>query len=331
MNRMFRVRIGVILLASSMTYGVADGRADNPPYKQAGRLPSVIDSEGLVNFVFDPAARRLYAQSRAGVYWTDVRESEPQFKGPILPKTTGSIEIAPDLGRLYFSRDQERFGYLDLRTNERPKILAGKEWRGGRLVYEPSRKELYSPTRFRGEVMAVYDAETGARTAEITLPGFHVTAMEAVPGKVFFSLENKPGLYAIDAATHRVAPWPINGKLVTPAFLEGDPTGEYLFGQYDRHVVAIDIRTATVVADLATAGSASVAFDPENRLLVVSAADIPDHPRVLLRTYSVSAIGFKQVAELKNPDDGGHVYSMHGGFLQEGHRSLFLWLAAPAR
>jgi len=155
--------------------------------------------------------------------------------------------------------------------------------------------------------------------------------MEAVPGKVFFSVENQSGLYVIDSATHTVAPWPINGKLVTPAFLEADPAGQYLFGQYDRHVVAIDIRTATVVANLTTAGFASLAFDPENRLLVVAARENPDHPRVTLKTYSVSPNGFTHVADLKNPaENEAGVYSMHGGFLQRGHRSLILWLAAPA-
>ena len=328
MTRVLLLRVGVVLIASTVAYG----RANNPPYTQAGRMPSVIDSESLVNFVFDPVGRRLYAQSLAGVYWMDVREGEPQFRGPILPKRTGSIEIAPDLGRLYFSKDGERFGYLNLRTHEPPKILARQQWQGGRLVYEPTRKEIYTPTRFRGEAIAVYDAETGERTAEIKLPGYRVTALEAVPGKVFFSVENKSGLYVIDATTHTVAPWPINGKLVTPALLEADPAGQYLFGQYDRHVVAIDVRSATVVARLTTAGNASFAFDPESRLLVVSASEIPEHPRVVLKTYSVSTSGFTQVANLKNPaENGGQVYSMHGGFLQRSHDSLLLWLAAPAQ
>jgi DNA-binding beta-propeller fold protein YncE len=219
-----------------------------------------------------------------------------------------------------------------LRTNEPPTILVGKEWQGGRLAYEPTRKEIYTPTRFRGEAIAVYDADTGKRTADLKLPGYRVTALEAVPGKVFFSVENRSGLYVIDAATHTVAPWPINGKLVTPAFIEADPAGQYLFGQYERHVVAIDIRTATVVADLTTTGVASIAFDPETRLLVVAAGEIPDHPRVVLKTYSVSANGFTLVANLKNTlENEGSVYSMHGGFLQRGHHSLFLWLAAPTR
>jgi hypothetical protein len=328
MTRVLLLRVGVVLLASTVAYG----RADNPPYTQAGRVPSVIDSESLVNFVFDPGGRRLYAQSLEGVYWMDVREKEPQFKGPILPKRTGSIEIAPDLGRLYFSKDGEKFGYLNLRTNEPPKILAGQGWQGGRLVYEPTRKEIYTPTRFRGEAIAVYDAETGERAADIKLPGWRVTALEAAPGKVFVSVENKSGLYVIDAATHTVAPWPINGQLVTPALLEADPAGQYLFGQYDRHVVAIDIRSATVVGRLTTAGHASFAFDPESRLLVMASREIPDHPRVVLKTYSVSPNGFTHVADLKNPtEDEAGVYSMHGGFLQRGHRSLFVWLAAPAR
>jgi hypothetical protein len=322
------LRVAAVLIASSMAHGVAQGRADNAPYAQVGRLPSVVDSESLVNFVFDPVGRRLYAQSLGGVYWVDVRAREPHLNGPILPSRSGAIEIAPDLGRLYFSIDEEKFGYLNLLTSAPPKTLVGREWRGGRLVYEPTRKEIYTPTRFRGETMAIYDADTGERAAEVRLPGYRVTALEAVPGKVFFSVENKSGLYVIDAATHSVAPWPINGQLVTPAQLEADPAGQYLIGQYERHVVAIDIPSATVVARLTTAGPASFAFDPASRMLVVAAREHPDHPRVRLRTYSLTANGFTQVAELKNPsEDQAGLYSMHGGFLQRGHRSLFLWLA----
>ena len=65
---------------------------------------------------------------------------------------------------------------------------------------------------------------------------------------------------------------------------------------------------------------------------IVSASEIPEHPRVVLKTYSVSTSGFTQVANLKNPaENGGQVYSMHGGFLQRSHDSLLLWLAAPAQ
>src|SRR5688572_24890158 len=126
MTRALWLRIGVVLLAST----AALGQVDNPSYTQVGRLPRVVASESLVNFLFDPVGRRLYAQSRGGVYWVDVREREPRLNGPILPRSTGAIEIAPDLGRLYFA-DKDEFGYLNLRSNEPPKTLVRQEWQGG--------------------------------------------------------------------------------------------------------------------------------------------------------------------------------------------------------
>jgi len=184
----------------------------------------------------------------------------------------------------------------------------------------------------RGDEIAVYDGDTGERAPNVRLPGYRVTALEAVPGKVFFSIESKSGLYVIDAATHTVAPWPVNGKLVTPASLEANPAGQYLFAQFDRYVVAIDIRSATVVARLTTAGLASFAFDPESRQLVVAARLHPDHPKILLRTYAITANGFTQLAELKNPsEDEAGLHSMHGGFLQRSRDSLLFWSAAPPR
>jgi DNA-binding beta-propeller fold protein YncE len=324
MTRNLPLRVSLVFLVTSVAYGhVAD-----LPYSQVSRLPRVVDSGAFVQFAFDPVGRRLYAHSREGVYAIDVQAREPEATGPILPRTIASIEMAPDLGRLYFAREREQFGYLNLRTNQKT-ILAGPEWQGGWLVYEQTRRELYTPTRFRGETISVYDGDTGKRTAEIKLPGFQVTALESVPGKVFFSVANKAELYSIDAATHTVTPWRVNGQKITlPARLHGDPAGQYLFLGYDRHVLAVDPQSGNAIARLLTGGSPSFAFDPEKRLLVVSALEHPDHPRVRLHTYSIGPSGFTLVGELPNrQNEGWGLVSMYGGFLQQGYDSLLFWLA----
>jgi hypothetical protein len=318
---------GVLLVASAAVYGV-----QNPPYTLVSQFPSIVDDEGLANFAFDPVARRLYAQSREGVYWVDTRDAKPTLQGPILPKQTISIEVVPDIGRLYFS-SLIGYGYLNLRSNDPPKTVVGQEWRGGRIVYEPTRKEMYTVAhQRRGAPISVHAAETGEHLQDIQIPGWSVSSLEAVPGKVFFSVQDKPGLYVIDATTHVVTPWPVTGKLVTPASLEGDPSGQYLFAHYGYDVVAIDIRTSTVVGRLKSAGDTTFAFDPESRLIIVAARDFPDHPRMRLRAYSVGANGFTPVAELKNlSEDETDVRSMAGGFLQRGRHAFYLWTAAPTR
>jgi len=324
MTRVLLLRLGVVLLA----VGVVHGRSEDLPYAQVARVPSVVDGQALQAFAFDPVAERLYAGSVLGVFWIDLRDSVPRIKGPLIRKRIGTIEVAPEAGRLFYTTIDE-FGYVNLRTTEPPQRLGGRQWRTARLAYEPTRREMYIATHDSGIV--VYDTETGERGPAIELPGWHATSLEAVPGKVFFSLADKSGLYVIDAATHQVAPWPVTGPLVTPAYLDADPTGRYLFATYDRFVVAIDVATATVVDRLATATGARIAFDPERRLLVVSEFDRPDHPRINLKAYAVGADGLKQVAELANPPDGQlGLESFRGGFLQEGYRSLLVWRAAPA-
>jgi hypothetical protein len=324
----FILRAGILLLATTAAYG----RADDPPYIQAGRVAKAVGTGVMNEFVFDPVGRRLYGRNGEGVYWVDPRAAGSRFNGPILLRRTGAIEIAPDLGRLYFSKDRDHFGYVNLRTNAPPTTLVGKEWRGGWMVYEPVRKEIYTPTRALGDTMAVYEADTGTLTREITLPGSRVTRLEAVPGKVFFTVEGKFGLHVIDATTHAVRPWPVNGTMVEPGRLEVDPSGRHMITQYERHVVAIDIPSARVIGQLLIPGLDDFAFDPERRLVVLAVHDPPDHPKVRLRTYALNANGFSEVAELKNPEEASAgLTSMNGGFMQAGRHSLFIWSTAPPR
>ena len=323
MSRVLWLRLGAVLLAS----GLLSGRSDTAPYTQTARVPAIVDGQGLTSFAFDPVDQRLYAGSRNGVFWLDLKERHPRLKGPMLRKPIGTIEVAPDSGKLFYVTPDE-FGYVNLRNNEPPRVLGGKQWRTARLAYEPTRKEMYIATMESGIV--VYDTEKGERGPVLEEPGWFANVLEAVPGKVFFSVENKSGLYVIDADTHKITPWPVTGKLETPAYLDADPTGRYLFATYDRYLVAIDIPSATVVARRTTAAGARIAFDPERRLLVVSEYDKPDHPLIRLRAFSVDAKGLTEVAELRNPVDGYiGLESFRGGFLQQGRRSLLLWTAAP--
>lgn len=320
------LRIVVVLLVLLATSSI-HGRSDVPVYKQVGRVPALVDGQGLSAFAFDPVDRRLYAGSRNGVFWIDLNDRELRLKGPMLRKPIGTIEVAPESGKLFYTTPDE-LGYVNLRSNDPPRILGGRQWRTARLAYEPTRKQMYVATRESG--IAVYDTVSGERGPVIEQPGWYANMLEAIPGKVFFSVEDKTGLFVIDAATHKISPWPVTGKLVTPAYLDADPSGQYLFAWYDRFLVAIDIPTATIVGRRATAAGARIAFDPDSRLLIVSEFELPQHPRIRLRAFSVDAKGLNEVAEIKNPADGlMGLESIGGGFLQQARYDLVLWSANP--
>jgi DNA-binding beta-propeller fold protein YncE len=327
MRTIIRV-IGIPLCGVLLAAGALQSRSDEAPYTQVAKVPSVYDGQKFYSFAFDPVDRRLYAASEQGGFWVDLRDREPRIKGPLFRKRIDTIEVAPEAGRLFYTTLDE-FGYVNLRTNDPPQRLAGRQWRTARLAYEPTRREMYIATRENGIV--VYNTDSGERGPVIELPGWYPTMLEAVPGKVFFSVANHSGLFVIDAATHAVTSWPVDGPLVTPAYLDADPTGQYLFATYDRHVVAIDVASAKVVGRRSTAGGARIAFDPDRRLLIVSEYDRPGHPLIRLRAFAVGADGLTEVAELKNPADGQvGLESFRGGFLQEGHRSLLLWSTSAA-
>jgi hypothetical protein len=324
MKRNLWIRFTLILFAAA----VGHGQSKASPYTQVARVPSVVDGQGLSAFAFDPVDQRLYAGGRNGIFWIDLRDRDVRLKGPLLRKPIGTIEVAPEAGRLFYTTPDE-FGYVPLRTNDPPRTLTGRQWRTARLAYEPTRREIYLATRERGII--VYGTEDGEKGPVIELPGWYADVLEAVPGKIFFSVANKSGLYVIDAKTHAVAPWPVEGKVETPAYLDADPNGKYLFATYDRYLVAIDIATARVVDRIVTSTGARIAFDPERNLLIM-AEHYQGRPLISLRAYSVGDKGFTQVAELENPDDGLiGLESFRGGFLQQGYRSLLLWSTAASR
>jgi len=323
MTRVLWLPVTAILLAA----GVVSGHSGDAPYAQVARVPYIVNGQQLQSFAYDPVDHRLYAGSVQGVFWVDVQEANPRIKGPLLRKRIDTIEVAPDAHRLFYTTLDE-IGYVNLRGNDPPQVLAtGRQWRTARLAYEPTRREMYLPTRDRGIV--VYNTESGERGPSIILPGWYPTMLEAIPGKVFFSVADKSGLFVIDAATHEISPWPVKGDLITPAYLDADPTGQYLFATYERHLVAIDVASATIVGRRVTADGARIAYDPEQRLLIVSEHEEAGLPRIRLRAFSVGPGGLNEVAELKNPVDGQvGLESMRNGFLQAGTRSLLLWSTA---
>src|SRR5687768_8839624 len=114
MTRVLSVRL---LLVTLFAAAVVHGRSADAPYTQVARVPAIVEGQGLAAFAFDPVDQRLYAGSREGVYWLELRERNPRLKGPLFRKPIGTIEVAPDTGKLFYTTPDE-FGYVNLRTND---------------------------------------------------------------------------------------------------------------------------------------------------------------------------------------------------------------------
>jgi hypothetical protein len=305
----------------------AVGRADDALYAVVGRVPASVANGSLNTFHYDPVGRRVYAPGRDGVYWVDVRSAEPRLDGPILFERPGFAEIAADTGRMYVANDAG-FAYLNLRADEPPTWLTRDEWRGGRFVYERTRNEIYGTPRRMDDRVVVYDADTGASTAELTMPDSAASVLQAAPGKVFLKMPTIYGLHVIDAATRTVSLWLVDGQRVDPKRVHIEHSGRVMIAQYERYLAAIDIASARTIAQLPAIGLWGLAFDPDHRRVVVAIQDPPDHPRVHLRVYALGADGFTFLSELDNPaEDTGSLFSTADGFLQRTRHELVFWKA----
>jgi hypothetical protein len=309
--------LGVATLAAQLTGGA-------PPYTMVATLPFRVDGQPLRAFAFDASRHRLYAGSNRGLFWVDLSEPTPRVKGPIIRKNILRIEFSPELSRMFYTTPDE-VGYADLDHFGESRQLIDHIVPQD-LVYEPTRREVYVSTR--DPRLIVFDGASGRREDDVPLPGWYGVELESIPGRVFFSLGDRDGLYALDAATHHVAPWPVTGRVVTPARIEADPAGQYLFLSYYREIVAIDIASATVVGRVVTFSTPAIAFDPGDRLLIATWRNDPPPTKVM--AYRVDAQGLTLAAELENPDVGASgVEPTSHGFVQAGNLRLLVWTSQP--
>ena len=303
----------VALIAASL--GVIQ---TEPPFKVVGRIPDRADGQFFRTFDTDRTTNRVYLGSDRGLYWLDLAEPD-RVKGPMFKKDIVKIEIAQDLGRLfYFTKDE--VGYVDIRQPSQPvRMRARIEARA--MAYEPTRHEVYVATRDR--YLTVFDAKSGEFGVRIPIPGGFSTGLEAAPGRVYTQVETEQGIFMIDAATRKVTPWPVKG-VVTPAYMDADPAGEYLFVAWDRYLAAVNAKTGTTIERVVAPYNTSIAFDPGSRLLIASWPDDP--PPVKITAYRVEPTGLTIVSTLENPDIGlSGVEPTHHGFLQKAYTNLVVW------
>lgn len=325
MIRALVVRIATIVcLVAPLAGQVPSG--SEPAYRHVASFPAVSGGRPFVSFAFDRRLRRLFGGSDKGLYWLDVDQPNPVWNGPVLKGIRiQQLQCAPDLRRLFLSTlDDVR--YVDVDQPLKAQILV--KMATATLAYEPQRHEVYVSRR--GEPVRIFNAATGAPTGTIDPPETPAYLLDAIPGKVFVSMSTKHGLYAIDAATHTMALWPVEGKVDWPAPIEVDPTGRYIFAATYQGIAVIDVATAKVIGRIDGQATPSIAFDPDTRLLIATWPNDP--PPIRVRAYRVDEKGLTQVAEMENPARGRFGVRHTGrGFIQNGGTEWLLWSLVPPR
>jgi hypothetical protein len=309
------------LLVTSLFVVPLTARPAGPPaYQVVATLPNVVDGQPLRTLIFDREARRLYAGSQFGLYGSDLSGAEPVWQGPIVRKNIRKIEVAPDLGRVFYAAVDE-VGYVDAAGGGAVKISAGN---ASDLVYEPTQHELYVAFE-RTSAVLVFDARTGQRRQSVALPGWNAFELEAIPGRVFLFVGGKDGIYAIDASTHRLSRWPVAGHLLTPGALEADPGGRYLFLARNEEIDAIDIATSKLVGRVTGMRSTpAVGFDPGTGLLVAMWTDVQQVNKIV--AIRPDAGGLTDVNNLTFPSIGSiGVEPTNHGFIQAGDHAFIVW------
>lgn len=322
MSRLLRWTALPLVLVASVAFA-----PPNAPeaYRIVSTLPDVMDGQALVSLRYDWISHRLFAGNAVGVYSADMSAAKPKMVGPIARGLVDAVEVAPDLGRVFYAGPTE-IGYIDESGGKGTAIV---DHYANSLAYEPTEHELYASFALLNKV-AVYDAKTGRLRTEIKLPGWSASQLVAVPGKVFMLVTDRNGIYAIDATTHTVAPWPVTGKLTTPGRLEADPNGRYLFFARMSEVDAIDIASRREIGHIAIYGEPSVSFDPDTGLLVVGWLGNSPQERDVLQVLRPTNDGLVPVASLNNEAGGTTLVRSHYGFIQHGFHEFLVWSNAKS-
>jgi hypothetical protein len=315
-----------LILSSLLVAGTVSALPAQTPasaYTQVSIADSSIGGKVLSTLAFDAKANRLYAGSRLGLFWVNVADAKPVWKGPMFSMDIRHIEFAPQLNRVFFI-GIDGVGYVDVDALGAPKMIS--KMIASDMAYEPTRREIYVTSR--APRVDVFDGATGEPGAVVDLPGWLGIGLEAIPGRVFLMQGKVPGLFAIDAKTHTLAPFKTSEKITTPVYLEADPAGRYLFATYYQTIVAIDPASGKVLGRKTVPTNAAIAFDPGSGLLIATWADEPTPVRVA--AFRVDASGLTEVSEFKNPRVGGiGVEPTSHGFVQAGVNRFYIWATSP--
>ena len=240
--------------------------------------------------------------------------------GPLTHAFVQSVEVAPDLGRVFYSGPTE-IGYVD---EQGGKGVTLEPHYAGSLAYEPTEHELYASFELLPEI-AIFNARTGRLATRLKLPGWSAFQLVAVPGKVFMLLKDKDGMCTIkrhNPPSSRLGPSKASPRR---ADLKPTRTTNALFFTRENEVDAIDIARQTVIAKISVSGEPSVSFDTDSGLLVVGWLHSSPQKFDVLQVVRPTGDGLIPVTSLSNEAGGTELVRSHYGFIQHGFHEFLLW------
>ena len=141
------------------------------------------------------------------------------------------------------------------------------------ILYEPGRNEVYT-FNGRGQSVTVFEAATGKVVATIPVGGKPEFAQaDPAAGRVYFNLEDKNEVIAIDTTTHQIVNhWPIAPGEEASGMAIDLAHHRLVIGCSNDKMVIMDSATGKVVASLAAGnGIDATSFDPGTQLAFASA------------------------------------------------------------
>jgi DNA-binding beta-propeller fold protein YncE len=273
MKKIAALSASAALVTLALTGWHATARAAEGPYKLANQIK--VGGDGGWDYLsVDSAARRLYVSHATKVVVIDL--DKETVVGEVAP-TPGvhGFAIAADLGKGFSSNGQEsKAAVVDLKSLQTvSKVDTGQN--PDCILYEPRHKEVYT-FNGRGKSATVFDAQTGAVTATVPLPGKPEFAVEDVQaGRIYDNIEDANAVVVIDTGTHKVVEtWPIAPGEEASGMAIDLARHRLFIGCSNNLMVMMDSATGKVLSTLPIGpGVDGNAFDPGTGLAFASSSD----------------------------------------------------------
>ncbi len=220
----------------------------------------------------DSASHRLYVAHATKVVVIDTSGDVVVGEVADTPGVHG-FAVAPELGRGFSSNGREnKASIVDLKTLQTlARVDTGQN--PDAILYEPGRNEVYT-FNGRGQSATVFEAATGKVVATIPVGGKPEFAQaDPAAGRVFFNLEDKSEVIALDTKTHEILNrWPIAPGEEATGLAIDLVHHRLILGCSNEKMVIMDSTTGRVVGSVAAGkGIDATAFDPGTQLAFASA------------------------------------------------------------
>lgn len=220
----------------------------------------------------DPENHRLYVSHATKVVVIDTTKDEVAGEIADTPGVHGFV-VAPELGRGFASNGREnKASIVDLKTLKTlSKVDTGEN--PDAILYEPGRREVYT-FNGRGQSATVFEAATGKVVATIPVGGKPEFAQaDPTTGRVYFNLEDKNELLAIDTKTHQIVNhWPIAPGEEATGLAIDVAHHRLILGCSNEKMIVMDNTNGKVVAVIdAGQGIDATSFDDGTQLAFASA------------------------------------------------------------